>query len=474
MEQLALPLISPITRQQAEATNDNSAQTQAHEVDSFPISTILPGETFTFTKETANRVRHLTHGLHIYPAKFIPQIPKWAIEYSRLSNGSTVLDPFCGCGTTLVESIASNNNAYGIDISPLAQLISKAKTTPLYTDNLSTLLSDVDDLISQISHYSLDVDIDTQTSDLNLHENWNFWFPRDVMLRLISIQRVIISYVPRTPSLSMEQVNDVRDYYLACLSSIIKRCSFFNEKEIKVRKDPRKTEATIPDPVGVLRDAIIRNLPGLIELSRFSNRQRPVASHVIGTSAQNIDLSDDTIDLIVTSPPYLNAIDYAMAHKYSLFVLNLVAPKDFKDHCRDYIGVTERAVRRQEYENVLYTGHEDADGFIDTLKNSTSPVDKIRAYIIYEYFRDMKKSLQECYRVLKPGSRLIMVLGDNVIRKMLIPTSGIVQEIAVSSDVGFDLETYFFHQLRNIRLKVKRNTTGGLIKNERIMVLRKP
>jgi hypothetical protein len=66
------------------------------------------------------------------------------------------------------------------------------------------------------------------------------------------------------------------------------------------------------------------------------------------------------------------------------------------------------------------------------------------------------------------------VVGDNVIRKRNIPTSLFVQQIAITKSVGFKLERYFFHQLRNIRLKVNRGETGGKIKNERIIVLRKP
>ena len=73
---------------------------------------------------------YLTHGLHPYPAKFIPQIPNALIQ-ELSSVGDTVADIFCGSGTTLLEALQLKRHAIGIDANPLAALISRAKTTPL-------------------------------------------------------------------------------------------------------------------------------------------------------------------------------------------------------------------------------------------------------------------------------------------------------------------------------------------------------
>src|SRR5207237_2650159 len=74
------------------------------------------------------KTSYLTHGLHPYPAKYIPQIPNALIqEFSTV--GSTVGDIFCGSGTTLVEGLLLKRNVVGIDANPLACLISAAKTT---------------------------------------------------------------------------------------------------------------------------------------------------------------------------------------------------------------------------------------------------------------------------------------------------------------------------------------------------------
>src|SRR2546426_2577709 len=81
---------------------------------------------------------YLTHNLHPYPAKFIPQIPNALIQ-ELSSVGETIADIFCGSGTTLLEALQLKRNAIGIDANPLAVLISRAKTTPLNDDQIATI-----------------------------------------------------------------------------------------------------------------------------------------------------------------------------------------------------------------------------------------------------------------------------------------------------------------------------------------------
>jgi len=72
--------------------------------------------------------QYLTHTFHSYPARFIPQIPLTFIKLFTKEE-ETVLDPMCGCGTTLIEALLNNRNSIGNDFNPLASLITKVKTT---------------------------------------------------------------------------------------------------------------------------------------------------------------------------------------------------------------------------------------------------------------------------------------------------------------------------------------------------------
>ena len=93
---------------------------------------------------------YLTHSLHPYPAKFIPQIPNALIQ-ELSSVGDTILDIFAGSGTTLVEALTLKRNAIGIDANPLSLLICKAKTTIL-TQREITELNELAQKAAEVAH----------------------------------------------------------------------------------------------------------------------------------------------------------------------------------------------------------------------------------------------------------------------------------------------------------------------------------
>lgn len=446
-------------------------KTEPMEVENFPFAGIKPGSIFTFTPEIAREVTHFTHGLHTYPAKFIPQIPRWAFQYSKLHKGDIVLDPFCGCGTTLVEARILGYNSYGLEVNPLAKLMTKVKTTPIPSLTESVFNHLLSLLVAEITEKTGPVDAE---KDVNLPQNWRFWFPDGVVETLVRIKKHIRSFHPGRRRISLKELEDVKDFFLLCYSSTIKRVSYFDERQIKVRYHKNKFKNGHPDPIKSFVEVARKHSRGIVEFSRIASTYPDVFAEVIPADATEIDLDDRKVDLIVTSPPYLNAIDYPMAHKYNLFLLDLIEPKDYSVHCREYIGVTERAVGKNLYTGKQYVGYEMVDNLIDELFASSSATDKIRSYIIWQYFSNMLEFLKESFRVLKPGSLCIIVLGDNVIRKRYIPTHKIVRDLAVSKTIGFKLENWFYHQLRNIRLKINRHKTGGRIKNEMVIILRKP
>ena len=84
----------------------------------------------------------------------------------------------------------------------------------------------------------------------------------------------------------------------------------------------------------------------------------------------------------------------------------------------------------------------------------------------------MLESLKKMHAVLKTDSKCIIIIGDNHIRGKFVETSKIIQDLAIHK-VGFKLENYLFHVIKNRKLKVKRNTSGGIILKERIIILKK-
>src|SRR3990167_11443534 len=128
----------------------------------------------------------LTHGLHKYPAKFFPELPRWIIE--RYSNkGDLVLDPFMGSGTTNVESALTGRNAVGIDVDPFSRLLALVKTTPLNKDELESSSRQLLHVMKDYHpRYVKELDIPT----FPYRDNW---FSREILLELTYIKKSIES-----------------------------------------------------------------------------------------------------------------------------------------------------------------------------------------------------------------------------------------------------------------------------------------
>ena len=106
------------------------------------IKKLKEDRNWSFVDITRKETLYVSHGYHKYPAKFIPQLVRKLInKYSK--EDDTVLDPFGGCGTTLVEAKIAGRNSIGTDISRIAVLISRAKTNfinPNYLDKRNLIL----------------------------------------------------------------------------------------------------------------------------------------------------------------------------------------------------------------------------------------------------------------------------------------------------------------------------------------------
>ena len=178
------------------------------------------------------KTNYLTHGLHPYPAKYIPQIPNALIqEFSRL--GDNVGDIFCGSGTTLVEGLMLRRNVIGLDANPLAVLISNAKTTPLQPGDKELLL----ELIDRAARFAIHITVDDQPSLFASpafvssaarpsDKAISFWFEPFVVEELAEIR----SWCQALPTES------ARDLALVTLSAIIVGVSFQDSDTRYVRR----------------------------------------------------------------------------------------------------------------------------------------------------------------------------------------------------------------------------------------------
>ncbi|MEJ2255161.1 MAG: DNA methyltransferase, partial [Nitrospirota bacterium] len=258
-----------------------------------------------------SKTNYLTHGLHPYPAKFIPQIPNALIQ-ELSSVGDTVVDIFCGSGTTLVESLLLKRNAIGVDANPLACLISHAKTVRLSEDDvtaLDSLLLRACRLEPLASNPGPDlfgsVPFHTQ-APIPEDDAVHFWFYPFVVHELAELRSYIANLPPRAKLLAS-----------ASFSSIIVAVS----KQDSDTRYVRREKNIAP---GDTTRRFIRALSDAKEKAiEFSEATEPRFSCVC-INADILDAPDiGAVDIVVTSPPYPNAYSYHLYHKTRMLWLGM-------------------------------------------------------------------------------------------------------------------------------------------------------
>ena len=407
-----------------------------------------------FHKFKGRQVSYCTHGIHRFPAKFIPQVPRFCMEhYSK--PGDTVLDPFMGSGTTLLEAMLLGRDAYGIDIHPLAKLIAKTKITPLPEEELRVA---AERLIREIRR-----DDGENAEFIPDMPNFNHWFRKDVARDLATIKK----HVWEIPE------GSIQEFFKVCFSSIIRRVS--NSDADSLMPEVTSFKLKLVEQGKADFDAISRfeNTTRLrmIDFEDFSkelaksNEQYKRISKVgiIGTDARDIDLDDSEVELAITSPPYASAVHYMTVHKLEMHWLGILSSEE--DIESKIIG-TARAYA-EDYNIWEPKGlHPD----IDRLASKIASDDRKTGYTVHKYFADMKKNLEEVRRVLKRKGTYCMVVGENVMKGTRIPTYQLLGKLA--EQVGFDVKNVYDYDIINRHLDVPRWNNSTILQDH-IIVLEK-
>ena len=235
-----------------------------------------------------------THNYHPYPAKFIPQIPRLLIE--RYSNpGDWVLDPFCGSGTTLVEATASGRNSIGIDVNPMACLVSQVKTARLSLTETGLVQAAIQDIGRRITEGGA-----PKSSPPNI-ANLNKWFAKHIQDELCLAKDAIA------------EVGNSRavNFLLVAFSSILVKVSY-QESDTRYRAVDKNL------PRGIVGRLMSDRVAEMLTRQSAILPDVEVQSLVLNADAtRELDL-ESRIDLVVTSPPYLNSYDYYLYHKHRL------------------------------------------------------------------------------------------------------------------------------------------------------------
>ncbi|MCG8346636.1 MAG: site-specific DNA-methyltransferase [Chloroflexales bacterium] len=373
------------------------------------LSTLLEGE-LDFHGENS---QYASHDLHSFAAKFPPQLPRAFIR--GLTNpDDIVLDPMMGSGTTVVEALIEGRLGIGLDIDPLALRLCRVKTTPMNVDDLREIgykvISKAQILLS--SAEILDQEL-TKRFDERTKKFIDYWFLPDT-------QRELVALV-----LAIQDVNDalIKQFLELTFSSII----ITKSGGVSCARDlahsrPHIDSAKVPkNAIEQFSLRLRKNLKSIAQLKLNGHPARVEAG-----DARAMPFGDESIGLIITSPPYANAIDYMRAHKFSLVWLG-ESIVDLSDLRAEYIG-SER-VSKFQYGALP----EKPEHIIHQLAER----DKAKAGILRKYFIEIRSVLAEMQRVLRPNSAAVIVVGTSIMRSIDVQTHSCLADIA--DRLGFDV-----------------------------------
>lgn len=301
--------------------------------------------------------------IHWYPGVFVPQIPSILIK-ALSREGDVVLDPFSGSGITLIEAARIRRRFIGIDLNPFAIDIITAKIIAL------TSLDDAWFLNEKTTTSKLKITEDL-TSAIAVDSELRKWFHIDTLNELFAVKKHIDGH-DNDPQNIVQKV---------LLSSILNRCSSQRDHYTYI------TDKCFPKQL-VYKDAI-KAYGNQVDLLHRAVKEaqnqffRTYASkwnfdESILRKADSRDLSwiaSESIDLIVTSPPYLGVNDYTRSMHLSSLIFHC---NDFNDAITNEIGARRKRNRKNAF---------------------------------HEYINDMQNNLTEIIRVLKPRKFLALIIG---------------------------------------------------------------
>lgn len=349
---------------------------------------------------------HAIESIHPYPAKFIGDIPRALLKVLPLKANTVVLDPFSGSGTTLLSAQRAGMRSVGVDVNPIACMIARVKTghTP-------------PDLIAVAEEICRRANKNKSPKAWDI-PNLDHWFKRDIQLAVSAILEEV------------DQIGGgpVRDILRLSLSSILVRIS---NQESDTRYAAVEKNVGYSGVFVAFRNAVAK-ISGALE-SRTWNH---VSAQVIEANTLELDPASigEKVGLVVTSPPYPNAYEYWLYHKYRMWWLGFdpLAVKDAE------IGARAHFFKKEHHTELTF-------------------------------WQQMRGTFKLIDSVLVPGGYACFVVGRSKIHGKIVDNAHILESIAEE----FSLRRIFRFDRTISAQRKSFNLSHANIKTEAVIVFEK-
>jgi site-specific DNA-methyltransferase (cytosine-N4-specific) len=349
---------------------------------------------------------HAIESVHPYPAKFIGELPRTLMKILPCPRDTLVFDPFVGSGTTLVEAQRLGFPSVGVDLNPIACLASRVKTGNMPEGLINTATG----VVASASHSKV-----KHQSEI---PNVNHWFKADV-------QSAIAALISE-----LKAIEDITlgDALRLALSSILVRVS---NQDSDTRYAAVNKNVCREDVFTQFISAVDKLNKALLARDWSIPPVKIIQGNTLNLKAEEIG---GKVGLVITSPPYPNAYEYWLYHKYRMW----------------WLGFDPLAVKEQEIgarAHFFKRNHHTEKDFWEQMRGTFKLVDNVLVNRGYACF----------------------VIGRSKIHGKIIDNADIIE--AVATEVGFGVTARIERPILSSRKSF--NLSHANIKTETVLVLRK-
>jgi DNA modification methylase len=324
--------------------------------------------------------------IHPFPARMAPEIALGAIP-ARDGEALTILDPMCGSGTVLSVALKRGHNAIGVDIDPLAVMMSRVTVSHIVPKELSDVGQRVRAATKTVQHTR------PWGDDEETQKFVEFWFAKNQIRELIALTSAIGVIEDQSLKLALQ----------VALSRII------------VTKSPEASLAADTShsrPHRVQDESDYNVLAGfersVAQLVRMLEKRSHagVGSVSLGDARVLDSVESASVDLAVTSPPYLNALDYLRGHRLALV----------------WFGYTMRELRVRRGSSIGAERNPDLDcsdvatSMVDVIEDKAADRSQLKRGMLERYAQDCLGFAAQLRRTVRPNGRAVIVVGNSTLR----------------------------------------------------------
>ena len=390
------------------------------------------------------------HKISAYPATMVPDMQNELIKLIKSEDKSVqnILDPFHGSGVTLVEGMKNDLTPIGIDINPLANLITLVKLQGVSKNQIKLSNNRIIELLHK------------ESFEFEIHDfyNINKWYREDFIETFSKIRATI----------QKERYKNIRQYYWVCLINILKKYS-------NTRSSTFKLHVKTQEDIDSMSNDIIEDFIKIIEKSYvfLPNFVQYDKKNLYIGKAEDIlsEFVDGTVDLICTSPPYGDNSTTVTYGQYSILPLYWIDKSDLgkfdEQLIANYSSIDSNSLGgnqrvRNSFESSI-------------LHDFLHRIDEKKQNKVKNFVLDYLNVMSELVRVLKVGKYMVLTLGDRRVDNQVVPLSTITTEYLKSN--GFILVKAITRNIPKKRMPRKVSKVGGnsveSMNQEHVLILKK-